>query len=187
MERTITRGDMYYANLTPVVGSEQDGYRPVVVIQNDFGNKYSPTIVVAAITSRSIKKVNLPTHIRLSPEYGLEKNSVVLLEQIRTIDRKRLGGYIGMLNENAISQIDHALLVSVGLNKYPIHKLETNKDALVLCLCHACARQFYSLPDHNVMRLDYNQEIKDKCDYCSVKLGFDFVITHSKKGEAKVL
>lgn len=181
MERTITRGDMYYANLAPAVGSEQSGFRPVVVIQNNFGNKYSPTIVVAAITSRSSDKINLPTHIRLSPDYGLEKNSIVLLEQIRTIDRKRLSKYIGTLNDNTIAQINYALLVSVGLDKYPIDMLGSINDKLVLCLCHSCASQFYSLPDHHIKRLDYYQEIKDKCDYCNMRFGFDFVVTHRNK------
>ena len=101
MDRTIKRGDMYYADLSPVVGSEQGGVRPVLVIQNNTGNKYSPTIVVAAITS-VISKTKLPTHYSIPAVNGLETESLVLLEQIRTIDRKRLDEYIGTLNDTYI-------------------------------------------------------------------------------------
>ena len=85
----VKRGDIFYADLSPVVGSEQGGVRPVLVVQNDIGNKYSPTVIIAAITSQ-MNKVKLPTHVEVSAEFGLPKNSVVLLEQIRTIDKKRL-------------------------------------------------------------------------------------------------
>ena len=96
----IKRGYLYYADLSPVVGSEQGGVRPVLIIQNDIGNKYSPTVIVAAITSQ-INKAKLPTHIEISAhEYGLNKDSVILLEQIRTIDKKRLREKIGCLDKN---------------------------------------------------------------------------------------
>ena len=94
----VKRGDVFYADLSPVVGSEQGGVRPVLVVQNDIGNKYSPTIIVAAITSQ-INKAKLPTHVEISaPEYGLPRDSVVLMEQVRTIDKKRLREKIGRLN-----------------------------------------------------------------------------------------
>jgi mRNA interferase MazF len=114
MDRTIKRGDMYYADLSPVVGSEQGGVRPVLVIQNNTGNKYSPTIVVAAITS-VISKTKLPTHYPIPAINGLETESLVLLEQIRTIDRKRLEEYIGTLGNNYMKAIDGALSISMGL------------------------------------------------------------------------
>jgi len=110
----IRRGDIFYANLSPVVGSEQGGVRPVLVVQNDIGNKYSPTIIVAAITSK-INKAKLPTHIELSgTTYGLEKSSVVLLEQIRTLDKARLIEKIGNA-VNKLEEIDNALAISLGL------------------------------------------------------------------------
>ena len=107
---------MFYANLTPVVGCEQGGIRPVLIIQNDIGNRYSPTVIVAAITSRT-EKSHLPTHIRLcSKQYGLRQNSLVLLEQVRTVDRSRLREYIGHLNELQMQEVNEALAVSFGLD-----------------------------------------------------------------------
>ncbi len=111
---TIKRGDIYYANLSPVVGSEQGGVRPVLIVQNDVGNKYSPTVIVAAITSK-INKAKLPTHIELCANtYGLERDSVVLLEQIRTLDKARLLEKIGNANQK-LQEIDFALSISLGL------------------------------------------------------------------------
>ena len=110
----IKRGYLYYADLSPVVGSEQGG-RPVLIIQNDIGNKYSPTVIVAAITSQ-INKAKLPTHIEISAhEYGLNKDSVILLEQIRTIDKKRLREKIGCLDKNMMLKVDNSLQISLGL------------------------------------------------------------------------
>ncbi|MEK6264582.1 type II toxin-antitoxin system PemK/MazF family toxin [Clostridium sp.] len=111
----VKRGDIFYADLSPVVGSEQGGVRPVIIIQNDIGNKYSPTIIIAAITSQ-INKAKLPTHVEISSEeYGLNKDSVVLLEQIRTLDKKRLKEKIGHMTDNDMKKVDTALLISVGL------------------------------------------------------------------------
>lgn len=111
----IKRGDMYYADLSPVVGSEQGGVRPVLIVQNDIGNKYSPTVIAAAITSQ-INKAKLPTHIEISAqEYGLQKDSVILLEQIRTIDKKRLREKIGHLDEELMDKVNEAIGVSFGL------------------------------------------------------------------------
>ncbi|MBR4003342.1 MAG: type II toxin-antitoxin system PemK/MazF family toxin [Clostridia bacterium] len=111
----IKRGDLYFADLSPVVGSEQGGIRPVLVIQNDIGNKYSPTVIAAAITSK-LNKAKLPTHIEISSsEYGLEKDSVVLLEQIRTIDKTRLKEKIGELNSIKMNQVNKAMMISLGV------------------------------------------------------------------------
>ena len=111
----VKRGDIFYADLSPVVGSEQGGIRPVLVIQNDIGNKYSPTIIIAAITSQ-INKAKLPTHVEITgQEYGLPKDSVVLLEQIRTIDKKRLREKIGRFDEEMMRYVYDALKISVGL------------------------------------------------------------------------
>lgn len=111
----IKRGDIYYADLSPVVGSEQGGVRPVLIIQNDIGNRYSPTVIAAAITSRSTK-ANLPTHIKLfANDSGLAKDSVVLLEQIRTIDKRRLKEHMGTLSGGEMGRVDAALSISFGL------------------------------------------------------------------------
>ncbi len=111
----VKRGDIYYADLSPVVGSEQGGIRPVLVIQNDIGNKYSPTVIAAAITSQ-INKAKMPTHIELcAKEYGLNKDSVILLEQIRTIDKRRLREKIGKVDDSIMENVNNALQISFGL------------------------------------------------------------------------
>ncbi len=112
---SVKRGEIYYADLSPVVGSEQGGIRPVLIVQNDVGNKYSPTVIAAAITSQR-EKSKLPTHIEINAQScGLAKNSVVLLEQIRTIDKKRLKERMGMLDPSAMYQVNSALSISFGL------------------------------------------------------------------------
>ncbi|MCC8073364.1 MAG: type II toxin-antitoxin system PemK/MazF family toxin [Clostridiales bacterium] len=113
--KEIYRGDMYYADLGRGIGSEQKGYRPVLVIQNDAGNRYSPTVIIASITSKVGVKAKLPTHHFVSIESGLEAPSIVLLEQIRTIDKKRLDSYIGHLSNTHIDGINKSLAISVGL------------------------------------------------------------------------
>lgn len=114
--QVVKRGDIYYADLSPVVGSEQGGVRPVLIVQNDTGNRHSPTVIAAAITSQT-GKARLPTHIELSAKsYGLPKDSVVLLEQIRTLDKKRLREHMGRLDEELMRQVDNAIAVSFGLN-----------------------------------------------------------------------
>ena len=113
---TVKRGDIYYADLSPVVGSEQGGVRPVLIVQNDVGNKYSPTVIAAAITSQH-QKAKLPTHIKINgSKSGLAKDSVVLLEQIRTIDKKRLREKMGEVEFNSMNQVDEALSISFGIN-----------------------------------------------------------------------
>ena len=115
----IKRGELYYADLSPVIGSEQGGVRPVLVVQNDVGNKYSPTVIAAAVTSK-LTKARLPTHIELSARtYGLVKDSVVLLEQIRTIDKRRLKERIGLLSPQVMARVDDALLISLGFSSSP--------------------------------------------------------------------
>ena len=111
----IKRGDIFYADLSPVIGSEQGGVRPVLIVQNDIGNKYSPTVIAAAITSQ-INKAKLPTHIEISAQdYGLQKDSVILLEQIRTIDKKRLRERIGHLDDELMEKVNEALSISFGV------------------------------------------------------------------------
>lgn len=114
----VKRGDIYYTDLSPVVGSEQGGIRPVLVIQNDIGNKYSPTVIAAAITSQ-INKAKMPTHIELAAkDYGLNKDSVILLEQIRTIDKRRLREKIGRIDDGLMASVNNALSISFGLGGF---------------------------------------------------------------------
>lgn len=112
----IKRGDIFYADLSPVVGSEQGGIRPVLIIQNDIGNRYSPTVIAAAITSQAGKH-QLPTHVKLEQFRGLRKDSTILLEQVRTIDRSRLREYIGRLETEELQAVDQALTVSLGIGQ----------------------------------------------------------------------
>lgn len=112
----VKRGEIFYADLSPVIGSEQGGIRPVIIIQNDIGNRYSPTVVVAAITSQ-INKAKLPTHVEISSEeYGLNRDSVVLLEQIRTLDKRRLKEKIGHMTEGDMRKVNKALIISLDLD-----------------------------------------------------------------------
>lgn len=114
---TVRRGDIYYADLSPVIGSEQGGVRPVLIVQNDIGNKYSPTVIAAAITSRTDKS-KLPTHIEVfADKYGLARDSVILLEQIRTIDKKRLKEKMGHLDDDVMNRVNDAITVSFGLGE----------------------------------------------------------------------
>lgn len=114
-DTAVRRGDIYYADLSPVVGSEQGGIRPVLIVQNNVGNKHSPTVIAAAITSQ-INKARLPTHIELNARtYGLSRDSVVLLEQVRTLDKRRLKERMGRLDDDLMHQVDSAISVSFGL------------------------------------------------------------------------
>lgn len=130
MNQTYLRGDLHYADLGWGTGSEQEGIRPVVIIQNNVGNRYSPTVIIAPITSKAGVRAKLPTHYYLDAGKGLELPSIVLLEQIRTIDKRRLGSYIGRLDKWQLSSINYAIAISLGL-------VEPVPDKLV------CANHFY--------------------------------------------
>ncbi|MBU9723800.1 MULTISPECIES: type II toxin-antitoxin system PemK/MazF family toxin [Bacillaceae] len=111
----VKRGDVYFADLSPVVGSEQGGIRPVLVIQNDIGNRFSPTVIVAAITAQ-IQKAKLPTHVEINAkQYGFDRDSVILLEQVRTIDKQRLTDKITHLDDDMMAKVNDALMISLGL------------------------------------------------------------------------
>ena len=116
MDRKIKRGDLVYVNFDPIIGSEQGGPRPAVVIQNDIGNRHAPTVIIAPITSKT-KKSNLPTHVKLTSKC-LERNSVARLEQIKTIDKTRIEDYIGTLADEEMKMIDKALRISLGMGRY---------------------------------------------------------------------
>ena len=169
MSRTYLRGDIYFADLDRGVGSEQEGCRPVVIIQNNVGNRHSPTVIIAAITSRKETKEKLPTHYYVGLENGLDRPSVIMLEQIRTIDKQRLERYVGRLNEEQLSGLDCALAISLDLQ----HHIP---DALVMSLCSVCAENFRNAGAYFLRRVDPAQTEKDTCSYCNQRRGFDFVV-----------
>lgn len=171
--REIVRGDIYCADLNPVVGSEQGGYRPVLIIQNDMGNMYSPTVIVAPMTSKP-KRLEMQTHVLIEKIGELEKDSYVLLEQIRTIDKSRLHSYWGHISDESIAVVETALKKSLGL--IPIKK----SDDLEMCLCPACANAFYETNAYKLIRVDRFQIEKDTCTYCNVRQGYDYIIRKRK-------
>lgn len=128
--QTYLRGDLYYANLSPVIGSEQAGRRPVLIIQNNIGNRHSPTIIIASVTSKPDVKAKLPTHCYIKAGAALKLPSVVLLEQIRTIDKRRLEQYIGKIDSAYMKQIDSALAISVGLSTQSPASAKTGDNSL---------------------------------------------------------
>jgi len=166
--KTIRRGEIYFARLNPVIGSEQGDTRPVLVVQNNIGNKYSPTIVVTPITSNH-KKSHLPTHVKIPLATGLDVDSLALVEQIRTIDRSRFDGYIGRIDTNVQLKIDDALAVCVG-----IEISRASKEMLTLCLCPRCESNFRK--SGRVLIKKGWQKTRKRCDFCEVNNGLVFGI-----------
>jgi len=168
----INRGDIYYANLNPGVGSEQKGVRPVLVLQNDIGNYNSTTIIIAPVTIKDKDKKLLPTHVKLDTVIGINKRSILLLEQIRTIDKKRLIKFVGKSDAEMLIKINIALKISLNLLKMKRHRIDFER----INLCPGCARNFYYVYEHNIKREDFRQDTKEKCDYCGVGYGFTFIL-----------
>ncbi len=178
MNRTYLRGDMYYADLGHGIGSEQNGTRPVVIIQNNVGNKHSPTVIIAAITSKANVKAKLPTHYYIAAGNGLALPSIVLLEQIRTVDKRRLSDYIGRLDERHIRGINHALAISISL-------IEPVPSKLTLCLCGACADAFRGTGAFTLREATPGRAEKEVCVYCGQRPGTDYEVT-SKVGQGSL-
>lgn len=168
MNKIYLRGDMYYANLGKGIGSEQKGYRPVLIIQNNTGNKNSNTVIVAAITSKISMKPNLPTHYLICAESGLKYTSLILLEQIFTIDKARLQEYIGHIKNEHFEAVNKALSISIGIEE------EKVKNEFVICLCSSCLKNFLNTERFAVTRLESKE--KDTCTYCQQRKGFDYKI-----------
>ena len=164
MNRTYLRGDLYYADLGHGIGSEQKGNRPVVIIQNNVGNKHSPTVIIAAVTSKANIKAKLPTHYYLDAGNGLDQPSLILLEQIRTVDKRRLSSYIGRLDEKHIQGINYALAISIGL-------IEPTSPKLTLCLCGACANIFRGTGAFALRKEQPEQAEKEACSFCKHEVG----------------
>lgn len=175
MKRTYYRGELYYADLGTGVGSEQNGYRPVVVIQNDVGNRHSPTTIVAAISTQIKSKAKLPTHFHVSPTCGLLQPSMIMLEQIRTIDKSRLDKYIGKLSPAEIIGLNHALAISIGL-------LPTAPIKITLCLCCTCAEKFSGSGAYFLSKVNSIEAAGELCTYCNSKPGelYELTSKHNK-------
>lgn len=164
------RGEIYMADLDPVVGSEQGGNRPVLIIQNNTGNRFSSTVIVAAITTK--KNPGQPTHVQLGARFGLPARSLLEAEQTRTLDKSRLKQRIGQLDRETMSQVDHALKVSMDLMRN-----EPNR----ITLCPQCASAFYASASHYIRRVDRYQADRSKCDYCNTRRGFDYWLVDKQK------
>lgn len=169
---------MYYVDFGKGIGSEQEGYRPVVIIQNNVGNRHSPTVIVAAISSKVDIKPKLPTHYFVNAEDGLELPSVILMEQLRTVDKQRLGKYIGRLKKKHIDGMNHALAISIGL-------AQNTSPPLLMCLCSACANNFRSTGVYILRRINPEHGRKDICTYCNQRMGFDYEIIRRKQEEKR--
>ena len=167
--KQIKRGNLYYANLNPVVGSEQGDSRPVLVVQNDIGNKYSPTIIVVPIT-RKLTKVNLKTHVVIPQRYGLDTDSLALVEQIRTLDRSRFIKYIGCIGATEQIEIDFALAICVDI----VGKSPLKCELMELTLCGRCKNDFFN-SGYIVVKKGW-QEHKESCDFCKARQGFNYGI-----------
>ena len=166
----IKRGSIFYFDLQTGVGSEQNGIRPVMIVQNDKGNTYSPTVIVVPITSKP-KKHYLPTHVYIGRQFGLPEDSMLLAEHIRTVDRKRLLGFVGIANSEFMLKVDKALQISLGLFK------STEIKTFELCLSGTCLSNFFSTKDYEIRRVDPFQITKETCSYCQQKSGYDYKIT----------
>lgn len=175
MKQTYLRGQLFYADLGDGIGSEQQGLRPVVIIQNNIGNRHSPTVIVAAVSSKTKTKAKLPTHFNIGPESGLERPSIVLLEQLRTIDKQRLGSYIGQLSLPQVRELNHALAISIGL-------IEPIPQKLTLCLCGTCANDFRGTGAFMLRPTGLQQAGEEICTYCGKHWGVDYVVTPCKQG-----
>ena len=174
MEPTYLRGDIFFADLGEGIGSEQKGYRPVIIIQNDMGNQHSATVVVAAISSKLGAKARLPVHCYLTAAYGLQRPSVVLLEQIRTIDKQRLDTYIGRLPAHQMRRVDRALEISVGLRSVD------NKRNTV-SLCNTCANSYLNVGVFSLRRIKSKEVIKTVCNHCNQRYGLNYEIAVRSK------
>ena len=160
----IRRGQIYLADLDPVIGSEQGGVRPVLVIQNNIGNRYASTVIVAPLTGKVARE--LPTHVVLPPQDGLQKASTVMLEQIRTLDKARLETRLGRVSGKWMRRVDSAMAVSLGIRE----------SSHVTTLCGVCARALRDDGGCRVIRVDPDQRSAGACAYCGSRAGYDYVV-----------
>lgn len=166
------RGELYYADLGHGMGSEQQGCRPVLILQNDSGNVYSPTTIIAPISRQSHSKAKLPTHCPIAPTSGLEQPSIILLEQIRVIDKGRLERRIGMLSGKDMKEIDRAIKVSVGLIVLA--------QRIPLCLCSTCAGKLTDTGAFYLQKSKQFQSERKLCRFCNCRIGSDYEMIRKK-------
>ena len=171
MDKKYLRGDIYLADLGEGIGSEQKGCRPVVIIQNNIGNRYSPTVIVAAISSRIGIKPKLPTHYFINAENGLELPSIIMLEQIRTVDKQRLEKQIGRLSTDHISGMDSALAISLNLTPKHSH-------SLTICLCSPCAERFLGTGVYYLKQIHIDNTCA--CTVCNQKPSHKYEMIQNK-------
>lgn len=164
---SIRRGDIYYAMLSPIIGSEQGDFRPVLVVQNNIGNKHSPTTIVIPLTCK-LNKSPLPTHVFIPQGYGPEADSIALSEQIRALDHSRLFEYIGCIGNKIQSEVDAALAVAIGIEG----QYSPKGELLALTLCSRCEKNFID-SGYVVVKKGW-QETKEYCDFCKIRQGFVF-------------
>ncbi len=180
MEKIYLRGDIYWADLDEGIGSEQSGTRPVIILQNNIGNRYSTTVIVAPITSQTKKKNNQPTHCIVDNIVGLNGSSVILTEQIRTIDKLRLSAYIGHLPAHHMERLNQALAISVGLSTSNCQSANSGNtpgsQAMTLCLCHSCVSSFFETGSYYIKRANPLDVETDIYTYCNRKRGYDYLI-----------
>ena len=169
MTNKYLRGEIYIIDFDPIRGSEQGGRRPAIILQNDIGNQHSPTVIVASITSQ--KKPPLPVHLPINGIPGLKKGSIVLLEQIRTVDKSRIYNYLGSVGAEMMRAIDTVLAVSLGIQ---CQRNEQN----IMTLCHDCKMQFEDA-DFKVRLISNLNDPKDTCDFCNTRRGFDYEVVRA--------
>jgi len=170
----IRRGDIFIANLDPVEGSEQGGTRPLLMIQNNTGNRFSDTVIGAVITSKH--KGNQPTHVELGPRFGLTEDSVLVAEQIRTLAKSRLISYVGHVDKITMYIVNRALKISMGLlQNEPYH----------VTLCKACASKFFFSRLFFIRRVDRYQTVTSRCGFCNSEPGVDYCLIAKEKRKKK--
>ena len=172
MKDFYRRGEIYYAELEEGVGSEQQGRRPVVIVSNDLGNRHSPTVLIAPLTSHTSRRDNIPTHYPLAVECGLDRPSVILAEQLDTYDKHRLGRYVGRLEPRHLRGMNRALAVSLGL-------IEPKPNDMTVCLCSSCANNFYGTGNYYLKRIHYSG--KDLCTYCNHRPGYSYQVVTRRR------
>lgn len=162
MDKEYLRGDMYYAELGEGIGSEQNGKRPVLIIQNNVGNKHGSTVIVAALTSEIESKAKLPVHYLIRAENGLKSDSLILFEQIRTIDKQRLANFIGHISEEHFAKIDTAIAISLGV-------MDTVHPKAPICLCGSCSKRLFETGAFILKKISVTGG--EKCTYCKQRRG----------------
>ena len=169
----ILKGQIFLADFSCGVGSEQVGLRPCVVVSNNIGNRFSPTVIIAPMTTKGMRKRPLPTHCSFPSIDGLSEPSFVLLEQIRTVDKQRLKEKVGQLTPEQIGKLDYCLSISLGF-------INPNRQPMELCLCRSCLDNFARTNQYRISRKDIFQTDKEICTYCNSRKGLDYIITPKK-------